>query len=200
MTALDDIIDPVVWTLSAQLVTMISGHMTTAYLSGSAEMVKWGKAKRPGVQLPFEGPPMPQAVKFAKTSADHAVKGMDTVTRDRLKRVVSNAIDKKRGVDGLARDIRKVFSDMTMNRSTLIARTETANALEESFLDRSKDLGVTGKQWITVGDDDVEDICRANAAEGKVKLDHIFSSGVTRPSTHPNCRCALAPVMLPTSR
>jgi hypothetical protein len=75
----------------------------------------------------------------------------------------------------------------------MIARTETADALEQAFMDRSKAMGVTGKEWIT---HDPCPICEENGAEGVVPIDHIFSSGDERPPAHPNCRCALAPVMI----
>jgi len=74
----------------------------------------------------------------------------------------------------------------------MIARTESADALEQAFMDRAGDMGINGKEWVTF---DPCEICEANEAEGVVPLDHVFSSGDLRPPAHPNCRCALAPVM-----
>ncbi len=199
MTEITDLVDPVVRAFTRQLETTIIGHATTLYLKGSAEMITWGRINRPGVKLPFEGPPQRQAVRYARERSAQMVKGMDGVTRDRLANVISNGIKKKRGVEGLQRDIRKVFGDMKIHRARMIARTETATALEQSFLDRSKDLGVTGKRWVTVGDDQVTPECAANAGESAVALNHVFSSGDKRPPVHPRCRCALAPVMLEAS-
>ncbi len=199
MTEITDLIDPVIQAFTGQLETIMAGHATTLYLRGSAEMIAWGKINRPDVELPFEGPPQRQAVKYAQTRSARMVKGMDKVTRDRLANVIADGIKNKRGVGGLQADIRKVFGDMKVHRARMIARTETATALEESFLDRSKDLGVTGKQWVTAGDDRVTAECMANASEGVVPLDHVFSSGTARPPVHQQCRCALAPVMLEAS-
>ncbi len=199
MTEITDLVDPVIRAFTGQLETTMAGHATTLYLKGSADMIAWGKINRPDVKLPFEGPPQRQAVRYARTRSARMVKGIDAVTRDRLANVISNAIEKKRGVGGLQADIRKVFGDMKTHRARMIARTETAEALEESFLDRSKDLGVTGKRWVTVGDDQVTPECMANASEGVVALNHVFSSGTARPPVHPRCRCALAPVMLEAS-
>ena len=199
MSDITDLVDPVIRAFTTQLETTIAGHATTVYLKGSVEMIAWGKINRPGVKLPFEGPPMKQAIRYAQTRSARMVKGIDDVTRDRLANVISNAIKNKRGVPGLARDIRQTFADMARHRPVSIARTETATALEQSFMDRSKDLGVTGKRWITVGDAQVTPECEANAAEAVVALDHVFSSGDARPPVHPNCRCALAPVMLEAS-
>ena len=110
-----------------------------------------------------------------------------------MRGVIENGIKEKRGIPGLARDIRKQFEDMSRSRAEMIARTETADTLEQAFVDRSKAMGVTGKQWVT---HDPCEICEANEAEGVVPIDHVFSSGHERPPAHPNCRCALAPVMM----
>jgi hypothetical protein len=69
----------------------------------------------------------------------------------------------------------------------MIARTETASALEDAMLTRSKAMGVTGKEWIT---HDPCTICEAFGDEGAVPIDfEYFYEGESygqRPPAHPN--------------
>ncbi|MBT9139061.1 MAG: hypothetical protein DDT31_01641 [Syntrophomonadaceae bacterium] len=121
---------------------------------------------------------------------------IDEVTRERLREVITNGIKNKRGIPGLARDIRKEFSDMSKYRSQLIAKTETAEALGKAFEDRSRAMGVTGKEWIDSGDGKVSDGCLANAAARVIPIDEPFPSGDMRHPRFPGCRCAVIPVMI----
>jgi len=190
-----DILDPILLAFRTRLEATILNHAVTAYLRGSAQMVSFGRTllDKP---IYFEGPPMQQAISYANKHAARLVTEMDLETKDRLAKVIADGIQNKRGIDGLARDIRKGFDDMTKYRSQLIARTETAGALSKGSIDRMEDMGVTGKEWVTVGDDKVSDECLGNEAEGAVPIDHVFSGGVLNPPQHPDCRCSLAPVML----
>jgi hypothetical protein len=62
--------------------------------------------------------------------------------------------------------------------------------------DAYRDSGVaTGKAWLTAHDDLVEEICRDNEDAGAIPLEGDFPSGDDCPPAHPNCRCALVPVI-----
>ena len=117
---------------------------------------------------------------------------------------MSDGIKNKRGIPGLARDIRKEFSDMTTDRARLIAHNETAEALSHAYLERSKDMGVTGKEWVLCQSEGavppVCDICRANAAVGAIPVNQMFPGGVMGYPQHDGCRCCTAPVMLPEKK
>lgn len=190
---ISDFLNPILRTFSDSLQIRIQGYLATAYLRGSAQMIEWGRTKTTDKPIYFEGPPMKQAMDYASKHTATLIKGLDEETADRMRSVISNAIKEKRGIDGLARDIRKQFDDMSKVRSQTISRTETADALEQSFMDRSKDMGVTGKEWIVT--DPCTEICEQN--DGVIiPIDGTFPSGHDRPPAHPNCRCALAPVML----
>ena len=193
MSEITDLLDPIIDAFSSSLTANVAGHTTEGYLAGSAQMIAWGRRTLPPFTLPFEGPPMEQAIRYANRHAATAVRGINEETRRRLAQVIGDGIKNKRGIPGLTADIRKTFTDMKANRAPVIARTESADALEQAFMDRSKDMGVTGKRWVTFNPCE---ICEANEAEGDVPIDHTFSSGDERPPAHPNCRCALAPVML----
>jgi hypothetical protein len=178
------------------LAIRIAGAVAKAYLLADVQVVRYvsDELKVPAV---YEGPPMLQAIRYAQQLAARLITQMDEETKAQIRQLIAEAIRGKKGVEGLATDLRKLLTDMSVYRSRLIARTETCDALEQAFMDRSRAMGVTGKAWVTY---DPCEICRANEEEGDVPLEHTFSSGHIRPPAHPNCRCALAPVMLPTTQ
>lgn len=186
-------IDPILRAFTDNLIYRMNGYMVTAYLKGSAQMIQWGKTKTTDMPIYYEGPPMQQAINYAKKRTATLIEGLNAETRERVRGVIENAIKEKRGVDGLARDLRNQFDNFGKVRSKVIARTETCDALEDAFMDRAKDMGVTGKEWIVT---DPCPICEENGKAGAIALDKPFPSGDMRPPAHPNCRCALAPVMI----
>ncbi len=191
----DDILDPILRAFEAKLKQQINGHLVTTYLQGSAQMIAWGKTAG-GIPITFEGPPTEEAIRWAERHGARLVTQMAEETKTQLAKIISEGIKSKRGISGLARDIRKQFGNMSRYRSRMIARTETASALGESFIARGKDMGIDGKEWVTVGDAHVSDICHGNEAMGIIPLSQPFPSGDMAPPAHPNCRCALAPAMV----
>lgn len=190
---INDFIDPILRAFESQLTTRLNGYLVTAYLRGSAEMLEWGRTKTTDMPIYHEGPPMRQAMTYAQKRAALLVKGLNDETRDQMRGVIEYAIKQKRGIPGLSRDLRKQFSTMSRVRAKVIARTETCDALESAFMDRAKDMKVTGKEWVVT---DPCPICEENGNAGVIPINKPFPSGDMRPPAHPNCRCALAPVML----
>lgn len=190
---INDFIDPILRAFTDNLTYRVNGYLATAYLRGSAEMVAWGKTKTTDMPIYHEGPPMEQAMDYAQKRTTLLVKGLNDETRDQMRTVIEKAIKEKRGIPGLSRDLRKQFTDMSRVRAKVIARTETCDALESAFMDRAKDMKVTGKEWIVT---DPCPICEENGNAGVIPIDKPFPSGDMRPPAHPNCRCALAPVIL----
>jgi len=197
MSDIDDVIEPVLMVFRTQLRARLLSHAVTCYLNGSAQMTSFGHTLK-GIPITFEGPPMQDAINFANKHAARLVKEIDTETRDRLAKTISDAIKEKRGVDGLARDIRNEFDDMGKVRSKLIARTETNTSLSKGSFDRAKDMGVTGKSWLTVGDGKVRPSHQQNEAAGVIPIDEKFPSGDLHPPGVDgfNCRCVTVFSML----
>lgn len=192
----ENILDPILKTFDDKLTSDVAGQIAGTRISGTAEMVSWGKTKA-GVPIAYEGPPIQGAIDWAQGHSATLVKGIDEETKKRLAHTISQGIETKRGVPGLARDIRGTFSDMSKHRSELIARTETANALSQASLDTMEDMGIDGKEWVTAGDDRVSEECLGNEAEGVIPTKQPFSGGVDAPPQHPDCRCTIAPSRLP---
>jgi len=191
----ENILDPILATFDSTLTAEFEDQMAEIYLSGSAEMITWGKTKR-GIDIAYEGPPIKQAIDYAKKNGARLVTEMDDVTKKRLANIIRQGIDGKRGVPGLARDIRNGFADMSRYRSQLIAKTETRMALFQASHDRSIDMGVTGKEWVlgAGGESGNCDDCLANAGVGSIPIDEEFPT--PEGDIHPACTCAVAPVML----
>ena len=195
MSEIEEVLDPILATFRAKLETTLANHAVEAYLQGSAQMVSWGRTQK-GLAKLYEGPPMRQAIDYANTRAARLVTEMDTATKDRLAKIIGDGIKNKRGVPGLARDIRREFADMTKYRSELIAKTETRDSLFHASQDRMKGMGVTGKRWIlgAGGSEGNCSDCIANAEAGAISVNDDFPT--SQYSIHPGCLCALAPVML----
>lgn len=186
-------LDAILTTFHDNLVVEMSGQLTDVYIGGSAEMVDWGHTLG-GIPIAYEGPPVSQAIEWAEKHGAQLVTKMDEETKRRLAKVIGDGIEGKRGIPGLARDLKGEFADMRKYRAAMIARTETANALSQASLDTMKDMGIDGKEWVVAGDPC--EICTGNAAAGIIAVGDTFPSGDATPPAHPNCECALAPAIL----
>ena len=194
---LDNFLDPILAAFSDSLQARLNGYVATAYLRGSAQMVQWGRTKLTNRPIFFEGPPIQEAIDYATKHCATLVTGLNEETKARLAEVIGKAIEEKRGIPGLARDIRNSFDDMNKARSEMIARTETRDALFHASQDRMEDMGVTGKEWVLGSGGKYGDNCGdciANAAVGVIPFNDDFPT--PQYEIHPNCTCAIAPVML----
>ena len=118
---------------------------------------------------------------------------IDEATRDMVRSTVTDAMQQGWSNDKLADELSShyAFSD---DRSTMIARTETAFADVQGNLTAYKASGlVGGKEWLVSADccDDCE------ALDGVVVgLDEDFpDDGGDGPPLHPRCECNILPVL-----
>lgn len=191
-----NIMDPILAQFDKTLKATVSGQIAEIYLSGSAEMITWGQTMA-GIPIAYEGPPISQAISWAEKEGSRLVTQMTEETQRRIAHTVSQGIETKRGVPGLARDIRNMFGDMTKYRSELIAKTETRQALFSASHDRMEEMGISGKEWV-LGAGGVSgncDDCIMNAAVGIIPLQDEFP--IPEGSIHPGCTCSIAPARLP---
>ena len=197
----DDIIEALIKAFGSGFVTMIEGHLTTIYIDGAVQMMTWGKTAM-GIPIPFEGPPIEEAISYAKTHGAKLVTQVDATTKERIAKIISDGIKNKRGIPGIQADIRRQFKDwgrireMPVSRANLIARTETRQALFKSLHDKSVEMGVDGKEWI-LGAGGIGgncDNCIANADERVIPVNQSFST--PEEAIHPGCTCSIAPAIL----
>ncbi|GEM_PF-4839850 len=150
---------------------------------------------------------------FRKASAEHffadavllaAIEGrvefftasiVDT-TFEVLKSQIIEGVKEGYGVDKIAKNIRDTFDNISKNRAKTIAQTETNFVLSKSTNDAyAQSSVVTGKEWLTVGDDKV----RPEHVENNGKIvakGGTFPSGESYPAEHSvNCRCILLPTV-----
>jgi hypothetical protein len=59
-----------------------------------------------------------------------------------------------------------------------------------------QEMGITGIEWVVIGDERLCEICEGNGNQGVVPIDQAFQSGHMTPPGHPGCRCAISPARL----
>jgi len=120
---------------------------------------------------------------------------LDTDFKEMSKLIVAGLADGK-GVEEIGRNIRQYFDDMSVARARTIARTETGRLVSQATNEAYRQSAVvTGKEWLTAGDDKVRDEHVLNSG---VIVDNggVFPDGEHYPGESSiNCRCALAPAV-----
>jgi hypothetical protein len=137
------------------------------------------------------------AVAAAQDQAGELVSGIDDRTRAMLADIIADGLSDNIGTDAIADAIvdSGLFSE---ERADLIARTEVSRANSQAALAgyrtaRDK-AGVNVKKAWFLGPNPCE-ICEGNADDGDIDLDDDFSSGDDAAPAHPNCECAVSPVV-----
>lgn len=123
--------------------------------------------------------------------------GLTQTSLDFLTRTINRAMLEGRtsGVGAVGRAINQAFPDMSRARSRLIATTEMNFSMSRASFDRAGALGKRTKQWITVGDDRVDQaVCQPNEGGSRrgIPMANAFDSGHQTTPGHPRCRCSVA--------
>ena len=129
------------------------------------------------------------ASEYAQNRGAVLIRGVSETTRKRVNLVVSEGLKEGKSVGQIAKELRadNVFSK---ERSTMIARTETAISQGQGAKAAAHEQGKTEKRWVTQRDAEVEEACRSNESDGWIPINAAFSSGVDVVPQHPGCRCA----------
>lgn len=113
-----------------------------------------------------------------------------------LKNKIVDGIKEGHSVDKIAAGIKEYFDDMSTKRARTIAQTETGFVLGKATNDAyAQSAVVTGKEWITVGDEKVreEHVMNDGVVVGKGEA---FPNGEHFNGEHTiNCRCVIAPTV-----
>jgi len=119
-------------------------------------------------------------------------------TRTILNSLINNAMVEGTDLNDLAQEIEESTA-FSHDRAMMIARTETIIANNAGamvgYRSARDDLGIVVKKEWLMGEGACP-ICEANAAQGPIDLDEDFESDDDAPPAHPNCRCAIAPVVI----
>lgn len=137
-----------------------------------------------------------EAKAWIKEYVAKEIKFVDDYTRGAIRDMVYAGTENRLGSDAIASQILQTFDEFSAYRAERIARTETASSYSQGTLFGYKESGLVKQvYWKTAGDGKVSDLCRANEAQGPIKIGSVFSSGNQTPPSHPNCRCVLIPVV-----
>lgn len=114
-------------------------------------------------------------------------------TRNLIRSTIEQATSEGWSTQKLAKALKEHYA-FSPQRAMVIARTELAMAESQGNLQAYIASGVVQKKtWIL--DPDPCPVCIANAAQGAIPLLQEFQGGVMTAPQHPNCRCAIAPVI-----
>lgn len=121
------------------------------------------------------------------------------VTNEKLGAALAEGTQAGEGIPQLSKRIRTVFDDMAKYRADRIARTETIRASAIAANEAYEQSGmVEQKEWLTALDERTDDDCaEMNGQTTGLKGSFDVPSGgsVDAPPLHPNCRCAVIPVI-----
>lgn len=132
-----------------------------------------------------------RSVAYADSTAAELVAEITEATRDRLRELVTQAIEDAQGVQELAAEIEDDYM-FSADRAETIARTEIGNAHMQGALEGAKASGLDLRKSIIRGGQDYDcDICAPNEEAGQLELDEEFPSGDEAPLFHPNCECVM---------
>lgn len=121
---------------------------------------------------------------------------IDESTRDMIRETISGALEENLGSDAIVKSLEDDYA-FSPERADMVSRTEIAMANSEAALEAyevAADAGVdVQKAWI-LGPDPCP-ICQGNADQGTIGLGEEFDSGDDGPPAHPNCECAVVPIV-----
>jgi HK97 family phage portal protein len=138
-----------------------------------------------------------EMLKALEFRAEFFTSSMLNTDFDELREILVEGMDKGQGVAEIGRNLRGYFEDMSVSRARTIARTETGRLVSEATNEAYKQSAVvTGKIWLSAGDNNVRPEHQDNEAQGAIANDAAFQNGEMYPGQLTiNCRCALAPAV-----
>ena len=179
--------------LGVQLVTAGAGitadYARKSYQSGTT----YGALtlERIGVEAVIgEGPADWRVIDALKVRNLSALRGITDEMNKQIIRELTEGIQLGESVTKLSKRLTDRVDMIGKTRATTMARTETINAFTQGAELRYAQAGIEKMEWLTANDDRVCPIC--GPLDGTV---FSIKSSHPRPPIHPNCRCALIPVI-----
>lgn len=121
------------------------------------------------------------------------VKGVAETTKQEIRDLVGRQADEGWSLEQLQKEIRERGEIAGRTRAMLISRTETAAAYSQGSIAAYRASGVVKQTEWLLGPDPC-DICQG--LDGlKADLGEEFADGISAPPAHPNCTCALSPIV-----
>jgi SPP1 gp7 family putative phage head morphogenesis protein len=112
---------------------------------------------------------------------------------EELAEVLEEGVQAGRSGRDLANRVRGVLDQPQWAET--VAVTETARAMSAASQATYQANRIARKSWLLAPDQRVCPKCAGNAKQGPIPTSDRFASGDRHPPAHPNCRCALMPVI-----
>ena len=136
-----------------------------------------------------------RAEKWADGHAAELVKDLADTTRELLRASIVEAETEGWSNETLAKELRDNYA-FSKQRADTIARTELKSADSEGAIAGWRATGLKmQKEWVRSANDADCEVCEANEMQGAIDLDETFDSGDDTAPAHPNCECAVLPVL-----
>jgi len=136
----------------------------------------------------------PRAQRWLGSRLEQYSKDVNGTTLKSLKGTLREGVAAGESIPDLRKRVQGVFDGCSRYRAQMISRTETITASNQGALEAFRQSGVVEKkEWLVAPD--ACDICLDNQADGQIGLEAKFSSGDSTPTAHPNCKCAILPVV-----
>lgn len=120
------------------------------------------------------------------------VKGVEDTTREEIQNVIGQMGREGLSIDQVRDRLLEMAEINSASRAEMIARTESAQAYSAGSMAYYKESGVvSGMEWLV---SDPCPIC-APLSGAVAELGKQFAGGFDHPPAHPNCKCAVAPVL-----
>lgn len=131
----------------------------------------------------------PKAFQSLLSRSGVAIRGLDKTGYDRVGTALARSIRLGLGDTNAAKLINDAIGDPA--RALTIAITETNRAVSLGAMKTYREAGLEKMEWAT------SDPCPECAQNNNqvVEIGGTFNSGAQQPPAHPNCRCALLPVI-----
>ncbi len=124
----------------------------------------------------------------------HVTKSMAQTSLDRATRAVLRGREAGQTVAEISRSLRTRHITRSKARADMVARSATIWNYNEGAQAAYEDNGIVQKEWLTTDDDVLDDECAALSGT-RTDIRGEFPGGVGHPPLHPNCRCAIVPVL-----
>lgn len=138
-------------------------------------------------------------LKWARESAAQQVTYVNQTTKDQIKRIISDGMEKGLSNSEIAQNIFDQSEINSIGRAKRIASTEVHNSIIKGNHEAMVDSGVKKRKWVSAGDEAVRD--SHSKINGQIRdIDKPFSNGLMHPGDPDGppseivwCRCIEAP-------
>jgi len=183
------IIRPWAHATSARMIAEVSRRDETAWRKHSEDISR-------NLRKEIENAPIGPVVKQIQADQVELISSIPVQAGTKVQEMAREAMITGRRYEALVPEIQNTATDMTRNRATLIARTETGKAATAIVQARSKFIGVETYMWMSAGDRDVRPMHKR--LHGTIQRWDAPPVAETNGAQHhpgdfPNCRCIAIP-------